>query len=143
MDNDPYNLMKDQILKTRPEMAPMLELIESNNQSGNEKAYQETELLSDNQKLLKAVKRSKAINNKLLKVLQEFKADIEYQDNIMEQLANTLGACPMCFGYDSECDDCKGEGTPGTYSLNYKKLEILISKLLDKHTQLNNILTKN
>jgi len=139
MENDPYSLLKDQLLKTRPEMAPVIKLIEEQNQSGKEKSTKENELLSDNQNLVKAAKKSKVINQKLLKVIQELKEEIEYQDNIMEQLADTLGACPICFGYDSDCEECKGDGKPGTYSINYNKFKKLISTITKENIQLNKL----
>lgn len=32
---------------------------------------------------------------------------------MLHRVAATLGACPSCFGYDPDCDDCLGQGAPG------------------------------
>ena len=32
-----------------------------------------------------------------------------------DMLAKALGACPVCWGDDPECSECKGAGAPGSY----------------------------
>lgn len=33
--------------------------------------------------------------------------------HLIDHVASTLGACPSCFGCDSDCPDCGGRGIPG------------------------------
>jgi len=35
-----------------------------------------------------------------------------------EHMAAAIGACPLCWGEDSECRECGGRGTPGAFLPN-------------------------
>ena len=40
---------------------------------------------------------------------------VEVQRSLLESLADAIGACPACFGADTECAHCAGDGAPGAF----------------------------
>ncbi|MBC8073417.1 MAG: hypothetical protein IAG13_34170 [Deltaproteobacteria bacterium] len=40
---------------------------------------------------------------------------------VLQRVADTLGACPACFGYYRDCDICFGEGKPGHFESSHPR----------------------
>lgn len=53
--------------------------------------------------------------------IARYKQMKEEHEILMERndiLASALGACPVCWGQDSNCEVCRGKGVPGAYALD-------------------------
>ena len=46
--------------------------------------------------------------------IRELQDELEAAYGVIQQLAHMFGACLYCFGGDDECEQCGGEGGPGT-----------------------------
>lgn len=40
---------------------------------------------------------------------------------LLQRVADTLGACPVCFGYFRDCDICFGDGKPGHFQSSHPR----------------------
>lgn len=46
--------------------------------------------------------------------IRELQEELEAAYGVIQQLAHMFGACLYCFGGDEECEECGGDGGPGT-----------------------------
>jgi len=46
--------------------------------------------------------------------IRELQGELEAAYGVIQQLAHMFGACLHCFGGDDECEECGGDGGPGT-----------------------------
>jgi hypothetical protein len=51
----------------------------------------------------------------------ELKGHLANADGMISQLAETFGACPVCWGTTERCPRCRGTGTPGRFSLPHEE----------------------
>ena len=47
--------------------------------------------------------------------IRQFRRELRDLRNVNDTVAAALGACPVCWGGDSQCHDCDGEGSSGAY----------------------------
>lgn len=47
--------------------------------------------------------------------IRRFKRELRDLRNLNDTVAAALGACPVCWGGDSQCHICEGEGSSGAY----------------------------
>ena len=62
-----------------------------------------------------SLKKEKYKRRKLIQAYQALLQDAEVIEGLLDELAAGLGACPSCWGTNTECDMCEGNGKPGTY----------------------------
>lgn len=60
------------------------------------------------------------------RTLRRLGVELEELRHRNEALAHALGACPNCWGETEECEDCAGEGSPGTYDLDHELFEAVV-----------------
>ena len=48
-------------------------------------------------------------------------------------IAESLGACPECFGQNDECTVCHGQGSPGWKQPDSQLFEYLVTPALTRH----------
>ena len=53
------------------------------------------------------------IRNRIKHRIQSISEELYVLRQHSEELAAALGACDICWGYDDECEQCHGHGTPG------------------------------
>lgn len=56
--------------------------------------------------------------NRLQQVTTEMYAELEDLRARNDALAAALGACYLCWGEDFECEECRGQGQPGAFTLD-------------------------
>ena len=103
---------------TDPNTLRLLELI---NQQNNEVDEEESpkEPISDN-----------GLDSEVMKELLRENRELYMENEILmdqiETLASALGACPLCWGDDTHCDECQGRGTPGAYLPDQEAFHVFV-----------------
>lgn len=64
--------------------------------------------------------------------IQVFKRELIDLRKVNDTLAAALGACPVCWGGDSECDECYGEGNSGAYEPDVRLFNELVAPVVRK-----------
>ena len=58
--------------------------------------------------------------------IRRFRRELRDLRNVNDTLATALGACPYCWGGDSQCQECDGEGTSGAYEPDFRLFNELV-----------------
>ena len=116
---DINNLLKEKLIAQNPKMKQILEIIEQ--QSDNQEDPSRIEKLRlYNKKLTLALKREISKNKVLTKEMETLEAEIQFIDEINEELATAIGACPECWGTIDNCGICKGLGKAANFPVDRK-----------------------
>jgi hypothetical protein len=57
---------------------------------------------------------------------------VDQLEKLNQRLAEALGACAYCWGEDSSCDQCGGDGGPGWTTINMQKFILYVLPGLGK-----------
>lgn len=90
------------------------------------------DLIEDNRLLLQELKDANTNNQELIKLLEANEKASQGMRTTIQQLAMALGACPKCFGQDTNCQHCYGEGKPGTKPIHQELFQVYINPVLRK-----------
>ncbi len=134
--------------KQKPEWEEYLNMIELMNaehsdiDEDDEDTLSETTTSKNTHKAYKnKIIKLKKTQNKLLHMIEDLKAELEDEQELTEDLAEALGACPECFGEDDMCTYCKGEGLPGFFVpdfTQYNRFVAPANKKFSKHYRIRN-----
>jgi hypothetical protein len=123
-----------QIAGQDQKLKQLLSIYQAHQASQETKNTEQEEILSKYKKLLVVLRKYKED----AKTTQEKMAEIEGQFSRMEQLTDELaaavGACPNCWGQAWNCSFCHGKGKPGTYDLDREAFEQYVLPLFRKQT---------
>ena len=70
--------------------------------------------------------------NELLRENRELQMENEDLMGRIEILAAALGACPICWGDDEQCDECQGRGAPGAFLPDKKAFRVFVLPSIQK-----------
>ncbi|MEM6699438.1 MAG: hypothetical protein AAF599_13635 [Bacteroidota bacterium] len=99
---------------------------------------QEDEIVEVLHTLRKERMKRKRLQSKLSSLVEEF----QMVDTLLDELAGSLGACPSCWGSDTDCGYCHGEGKPGSYTPDKKLFRTYVLPVLNSTPWLRQILIK-
>ncbi|MEN0047880.1 MAG: hypothetical protein AAF806_12535 [Bacteroidota bacterium] len=99
---------------------------------------QEDEIVEVLHTLRKERMKRKRLQSKLSSLVEEF----QMVDTLLDELAGSLGACPSCWGSDTDCGYCHGEGKPSSYTPDKKLFRTYVLPVLNSTPWLRQILIK-
>lgn len=67
------------------------------------------------------------------RLIRDLRDEIEDLKAAQEDLAAALGACGACLGSEPECDECEGQGRPGTSAPDPVLFEALVVPAVRRH----------
>lgn len=117
MPNPAINQLMESMLKEKPHLAPLMQMLQAQ---------------PDQPKRSSKLKQKGAIN-RLKEQIHDLNIELQIADAIIEEVAQSLGACPTCCGQMTDCEDCHGKGVPGTYAPNQESVERYLLPLLKQH----------
>ncbi len=98
-------MLKDQ----NPEMAKYFEMMQP--MMEKKETIEETPFID--LELEEKIKKIKRVNQKLFTIVEELKAQLNFELSQNDDLAKAIGACTECFGENKDCTECFGTGKPG------------------------------
>jgi hypothetical protein len=140
MDNqhpfDPLQAMLSQLNNTDPQIKQIIEQQYINNQAKKRKEEDTDEQMRrfriQNKKLLEQLTLLKE-QQKQMKAEQERTVNIlDYFLKLTNSLSAALGSCDGCWGEDTSCEKCGGEGGPGWRQVNKRMFTIYVQPCLEK-----------
>lgn len=119
--NDMTNLtgLLEQIGNSDPQLQQKLQLISTLMNNNNSASENEEEL--DQRRRIRARKK-----------LQRLYREYEILKERNEDLAAALGACPHCWGENSRCKICHGEGSPGYFTVDEEAFTEYVMPVLEQ-----------
>ncbi|RYG89656.1 hypothetical protein EU803_15995 [Loktanella sp. IMCC34160] len=57
---------------------------------------------------------------------------IDYLERLTHRLGLALGACPECFGQDTDCPECRGRGRPGDMRPDRREFTTFVLPVLSR-----------
>src|SRR5215213_5341013 len=114
--------MLSQVKSDDPLIRQMIEqkTSEEDQKIKHEDAGKETirRLRIQNKKLLEQVRILKDQLKKTNEEKQQMSGSLHYLSKLNNSLAEALGSCSNCWGEDTECTTCQGNGSPGWRQIN-------------------------
>lgn len=108
-----------------PEKAQMMQMFMAQNAS--------TDSEDDaDQTLLTTRPEAPHIPDRVAKLIASAEQRLMFLEGLLESVADALGACPACLGADDLCEECDGEGHPGTDQPDRESFENLILPVLHR-----------
>ncbi len=117
---DINNILMEQLVAGNPEMKPIMEAMQQQKLNDREKRSNRRQLRQDNKKLTLALKREISKNKSMIQENELLQNNILFLEQINDDLAAALGACPDCWGTIKDCKVCNGEGQPAAFPVNRK-----------------------
>lgn len=115
------NMLKGSIAQN-PQLQPIYEMY----------LQRQEQTVQEEMNLEKTLKVERAKTNKLKRIAKNLHELVKEQEDFLEELALALGACPECWGEDSECSRCKGDGKPGYFQPHRKLFDQYILPVIEK-----------
>lgn len=140
MDNqnqfDPLQAMLSQFSNADPQLKLLLEQQLRNRQDTKTKQEDVEEQLRrfriQNKKLMEQIALMKD-QQKQLKAEQAHTVNIlDYFLKLTNSLSAALGSCDSCWGEDTSCEKCGGEGGPGWRQVNKRLFTLYVQPCLEK-----------
>ncbi|MCX6215277.1 hypothetical protein [Spirosoma sp.] len=143
---NPMQVLLSKLSEEQPELAQLLTTMQQQRQQQTSEAIEpldaEIHWREQSEQALSELKRAKAVNNRLLRIVDDLKEALEQQANFEDALAMALGACPDCWGESVDCPNCAGRGRPGHFAPNPAQFNRWVLPTLRRHPHLlNGLLT--
>ena len=68
----------------------------------------------------------------LKKIAKQMYAELEILRSRNDMLADALGGCHLCWGEDSSCPECTGDGMPGAFMIDKTKFQTVVGRAMQQ-----------
>ena len=140
-----FDTLLGQLEATRPDLSDSLALIrqfQKTKKENNEDAANDDEV-DRSLELETLFEKQKNINKNLLQNYEQLKQNYQSLLGQLDDIAEAIGACPHCWGEESNCNYCRGRGKPGYFQPDQAQFDMYIKPVIlklknNKSQSLNN-----
>jgi hypothetical protein len=121
-----------QIAGEDQKLKQLLSIYQAHQASQETKTGDQEELSAKYKRLIGVLKKYKEDAKNMEAKVAEIETQFARLEQITDELAAAVGACPNCWGQAWNCQFCHGKGKPGTYDVDKEIFEQYIVPLFKK-----------